>query len=163
MSTATAVFGDAILEKLLDDARTFNAKVSVTGVLFCRDGSFFQYLEGLREGVRMAYGRVCASAGHHRIVELFNGDIDRREFPDWHMGFASASATAMLEMSQASWVAARRTLEESSVHKTDGILFLHSFLRAQRGVPLDSASPGAEVHQQANPAGADPAAFTTSQ
>jgi len=132
MSTATAVVGDAMLETLLADARTFNAKVSVTDVLFHRDGSFFQYLEGPQEGLRRAYGRVRASTSHGRIVELLDSEIDQREFPEWHMGFSVAPLNGLLKLSQASWSAARCRLEKSTSYKTDGILFLHSFLRAQR-------------------------------
>jgi Sensors of blue-light using FAD len=130
MSTARAVFGDGMLEMLLDDARAFNAKVSVTGVLFYRADAFFQYFEGPRKSVEAVYDRVRQSSSHHRIVELADAEIDQREFPAWHMGFAEVPTSALLQLSQASEVAGRRSLEESTAHKTDGILFLHSFLRA---------------------------------
>ena len=132
LSTATGQYEEVGLRKLLEDARSFNDRVSVTGVLLYRKGSFFQYFEGTTEATSLIYQRVRESKSHHRIVELLNDTILEREFPDWNMGILEPVTDPMLWLSQASWAVTRDSLERSQRSKSDGILYLHSFIRAQQ-------------------------------
>jgi hypothetical protein len=105
-SSALVPYSERELESLLADARAFNAKVGVTGVLLHSVGSFFQYIEGPPEGVDEAYARIQAAYGHHQIVELFNGPVQQRAFGDSLMGFAQAPRSTLMKLEQAQWRAA---------------------------------------------------------
>ena len=121
-----------MLEALLQDARSFNEKVGVTGVLLYRDGFFFQYLEGIEEDLAAVYHRIERSADHTRIYVLLNAKVQRREFAMWHMGFFEALDGTFLYLSEAFWNVSLSSLEQSTVSKSDGLLFLHSFINDWR-------------------------------
>lgn len=129
LSTATRPYTTAMLEALLQDARSFNEKVGVTGVLLYRDGFFFQYIEGIEKNLAAVYQRIERSAGHTRIYVLLNAKVQRREFEKWHMGFFEALDGTFLYLSEAFWNVSLSSLEQSTVPKSDGLLFLHSFIK----------------------------------
>jgi hypothetical protein len=128
-STATRPYTRAMLEALLEQARGFNERVGVTGVLLYRDGFFFQYIEGLEKDVGVVYDRIQRSTGHTRIYELLNAEVHCREFAEWNMGFFEAQAGTLLQLSQAAWLVSLSSQEQSTAAKSDGLLFLHSFVR----------------------------------
>ena len=129
LSTATRPYTTAMLEALLQDARSFNEKVGVTGVLLYRDGFFFQYIEGIEKNLATVYQRIERSAGHTRIYVLLNAKVQRREFEKWHMGFFEALDGTFLYLSEAFWNVSPISLEQSTSAKSDGLLFLHSFIK----------------------------------
>ena len=91
-STAARELEAADIDRLLHDARSFNAKYDVTGVLLQHGSRFFQYLEGDSKGVCAAYLRIEASSMHTNIVKLVESPIADREIAAWHMGFCEAPA-----------------------------------------------------------------------
>jgi hypothetical protein len=126
VSSAIHLGSEAELERLLIGARTFNATAKVTGVLLYDAGSFFQYLEGPRQGIDEVYARIKASSLHHGIIQLQNHPIERREFASWQMGFVHAPRSLILSLSQASWVATLSSIG-SGGNAGSGIIMLHSF------------------------------------
>ncbi len=72
----------------LAEVRAFNASCDVTSVLLHDGVYFFQYLEGPAAGVACVYERICRSARHYGVIELFSQPIGRRYFPTSAMGFA---------------------------------------------------------------------------
>jgi hypothetical protein len=129
LSTATRPYTTAMLEALLQDARSFNEKVGVTGVLLYRDGFFFQYIEGIEKNLEEVYQRIERSTGHNRIYVLLNAKVQHREFEKWHMGFFEALDGTFLYLSEAFWNVSLSSLEQSTVPKSEGLLFLHSFIK----------------------------------
>lgn len=91
VSSASAALERADLDRLLDDARAWNASVGVTGVLLHCHGNFMQLLEGPRDAVSQTFSRVLASRQHHGVIELFNGPSDSRLFTDWAMADAQVN------------------------------------------------------------------------
>lgn len=108
VSSAVHRLPDTDLERLLRDARQFNAGAGVSGALLYHQGSFFQYLEGAPTDVDDAFRRVRASRLHHGIVELLHAPVAQRRFASWHMGFSHSSASLLLALSQAAWQSAYR-------------------------------------------------------
>jgi len=87
-STAIADFEEAALVQLLKQARGFNERTGITGVLMYGGGRFVQVLEGCPEVVRCLYDRIAADPRHGRLEKLADGLLPRREFTGWHMSFA---------------------------------------------------------------------------
>ena len=90
-STARRLFSDAMLRELLEQARTRNARLGITGCLLYYDGSFMQYLEGPREGVQAVFASIQRDPRHHQVGLLHQGPIERREFADWWMAAGKVS------------------------------------------------------------------------
>jgi Sensors of blue-light using FAD len=104
VSSAPRALSEAELEALLLSARAHNEQAQITGALLYHDGSFFQYLEGPGSSLDAAYARIAASRRHRGIIQLFRRPVDSRQFDGWHMGFAHAPKSVLLQLSQASWI-----------------------------------------------------------
>jgi len=115
------------LEALLLDARGFNEKVQVSGVLLYHDGTFFQYLEGPADGVAQVYARIRASRSHHSIYELLNNQIKARMFPSWLMGVSNAPASVLLSLARARWHASIQRLQGQADQESEGLALLHGY------------------------------------
>jgi hypothetical protein len=75
------------LRKLLKSVRAANAKLDITGLLLHRQNCFFQVLEGHKSAVQGLYRKIRQDNRHQRCELLFEGDVEKREFTDWRMGF----------------------------------------------------------------------------
>jgi hypothetical protein len=128
VSTATAAMTDATLEALLIEARRLNLKAAVTGVLLYDDGTFMQCFEGPPAAVDEVYTRIRGSRQHTRIVELFNEAVPGRSFPDWLMGFARPTRSALLALSSARWENRSRS-EDGEPKLSPGLALLLHFWR----------------------------------
>lgn len=91
------------VDALLADARDFNARVGVTGVLLLGGGHFFQCFEGTGYATDEVYERIRASGFHHDIVELRSGSAPQREFDRWYMGFCEAPASFLQALEDMNW------------------------------------------------------------
>ncbi|NDI86403.1 BLUF domain-containing protein [Undibacterium crateris] len=122
------------IDALLVDARAFNRKCDVTGVLLHNDGSFFQYLEGSKDAVDLVYERIRRSFSHRNICELVSEPILLRHFSSWSMGFAEGTASELKAIAQAHWNHERRNLKGAS-HVSPGLkLLLHFWQNSKRCV-----------------------------
>lgn len=88
---------DAV-RQMLDRARAHNAEVRITGMLLLVDRSFFQVIEGAPATVARLYDRIALDPRHSRMVKLLHEPIERREFRDWSMGLASATAAELASL-----------------------------------------------------------------
>lgn len=86
-SAARAGMDEAELKRILEAARTRNARREVTGMLLYRDGVFLQLLEGQEVDVRYVYSRIAQDPRHHRVVKLMEETITQRDFASWSMGY----------------------------------------------------------------------------
>ncbi|MBI1397213.1 MAG: hypothetical protein GC151_14670 [Betaproteobacteria bacterium] len=102
-STAAYLMTLADLEALLTDARELNERHGITGVLLYSDGTFMQCFEGEEPAMEETYGRIIASRKHHSIIEMLNEPIERRSFPDWHMGFFGPPEARSLFQDERQW------------------------------------------------------------
>ena len=87
VSSATQELGEDELLALLESARVRNTERNVTGMLLYSGGNFFQVLEGLEADVMAVYTAIERDPRHHDIIEILREPIDKRDFPDWSMGF----------------------------------------------------------------------------
>lgn len=87
-STATREMTERDLSALLEQARTKNERLEITGLLLYRDGAFIQVLEGGRETVDQLFATIEADERHEDVIKLKGEKTHgEREFPKWSMGF----------------------------------------------------------------------------
>ncbi len=86
-SQNTRPFSHQALLALLDKARVTNTALGVTGMLLYKDGAFIQALEGEQATVTDLSERISRDPRHHAYFVCNQQKIDKRQFPDWSMGF----------------------------------------------------------------------------
>src|SRR5688572_26300323 len=91
VSTAVAPFSDEALRALLEQSRTNNARLGLSGLLLYEDGQFMQALEGPDEAVRGLYEIIGRDPRHENVRALMVEPITERQFPDWAMGFQTVT------------------------------------------------------------------------
>lgn len=75
------------LMRLLESARAFNQKNSITGILFYDNQQFGQVIEGERANIMKAWKRIQDDKRHHRIDLLEIREIEQRTYPEWLLRF----------------------------------------------------------------------------
>ncbi|MEO6104776.1 MAG: BLUF domain-containing protein [Pseudoxanthomonas sp.] len=125
------------LDALLVGARSFNQTVNVTGALLHHDGNFLQYFEGPPAAVASVYRRIRNSGQHENLVELLNQPLDTRQFSNWHMAFAEATASVLQEICTDRWEITRSSLD-SQPAPSPGLALLLAFLDKAIHVPSHS-------------------------
>lgn len=93
VSSASWLFSDADLIRLLLEARHNNERLGITGMLVYCDGTFIQVLEGERSVVEQLFQQIEQDPRHHRCVVLLRQDHSGRAFDGWSMGFRASSQT----------------------------------------------------------------------
>jgi len=68
-----------------------NKRDGITGFLHAEHGAFYQYFEGAKPVVEAVFDRVRADKRHSHVTLIVSGETDKRLFPDFDMGFSSAS------------------------------------------------------------------------
>ncbi len=95
VSNAASTFLDADIPGLLDQARTKNARLRITGVLVHHQDKFMQLLEGEREQVFALFATICRDSRHGNIINVWDHRIDERNFSDWSMAFSAPESLAL--------------------------------------------------------------------
>lgn len=135
VSTAIKPLTSQELDELLADARAFNQEVGVTGALLYHDNSFFQYLEGPADGVKIVYDRIKSSRMHKDLIELIYGPAEKREFSDWHMGFTEAPGSLLQQLANAEWTQSLPELQTRAAPSSGLRILLRFWARARRESP----------------------------
>lgn len=116
-SKATRDLTSRDLDRLLEDAQTFNESREVSGVLLHHAGTFFQFFEGPADAVDTVYARIRKATTHDNIVEHLNAPASQRQFASWHMAFCEPPESDLQALETASWEEAvpmtRATYERS--------------------------------------------------
>lgn len=99
-SQATQPFTEAELAGLLRQAREHNDANGLSGLLlYADDGRFVQVLEGEVDDVHELYFmHISRDKRHHHLALLADGRLTVRRFPDWRMGYRSATSEALAEL-----------------------------------------------------------------
>lgn len=87
-------FDDESLLELADCAAAKNEKISVTGYLYYRDGTFLQYIEGEQSQVEMLMAKISQDPRHELISTHVLPKIPELVFPHWYMRFLSSDLPA---------------------------------------------------------------------
>lgn len=77
------------LTMILSEARDFNYKHQISGVLYYANGYFFQYLEGELETLNLLLNKLNNDSRHDNIKLFAIKSLEQRLFPDWSMKYIS--------------------------------------------------------------------------
>lgn len=83
--------GEKGIQDILKEAREFNAKNGITGVLMFRGGIFLQLLEGEEEVVTQLYEKIEKDPRHDNVINILKTKTDKRLYEEWDMGFKEVS------------------------------------------------------------------------
>ncbi|OOQ59354.1 BLUF domain-containing protein [Mucilaginibacter pedocola] len=91
VSTSRTLLGDEILMEILEVSRRNNKLHNITGVLLYCEGSFIQVLEGDDDEVDTIFEKIERDNRHKNVIVMMNEPIEKRNFPNWAMGFGLMS------------------------------------------------------------------------
>ena len=80
VSTAVQEFSAEDLLQLLDQARTKNARLGLTGMLLYTENNFFQVLEGEPAVVDELFQTISHDERHMKMVTIIREPISKRSF-----------------------------------------------------------------------------------
>ncbi|AMJ64904.1 BLUF domain-containing protein [Hymenobacter sp. PAMC 26628] len=84
-STASSLFIETDLQRLLAPWRAKNARLNVTGVLLYSEGNILQVLEGDANALHNLFATISVDPRHHNVVKLADGPVSGRTFTEWSM------------------------------------------------------------------------------
>lgn len=88
-SIACESMGTLMLFNLLNQARSKNARLQITGHLLYADGLFTQCLEGPTQSIDSLWQSIQTDPRHRTISLLMRVPIETRRFKEWTMAFSS--------------------------------------------------------------------------
>lgn len=89
---------EADLVHILSNSRENNKAKHITGMLIYGDGTFIQVLEGNPEDVDNVYDKITQDKRHKNLIVLATGSLNKRNFPDWTMGFTTVNGKELAEL-----------------------------------------------------------------
>jgi hypothetical protein len=75
------------IASILTQARRNNARLEITGALWFTPNYFLQVLEGRRNHINQLYSRLLQDTRHTDAELLSYGEIEKRQFSNWQMGY----------------------------------------------------------------------------
>jgi hypothetical protein len=96
ISSAVKLLTEEELLLLLRQSQEKNAILDVTGMLLYKGGNFMQMLEGEEQTVRELYATIRKDERHKDILTIMTGNIEKRNFDSWSMGFQNMDKIADL-------------------------------------------------------------------
>ncbi|MEM6525628.1 MAG: BLUF domain-containing protein [Bacteroidota bacterium] len=79
------------LKLLAQSSQANNKKIEVSGMLIYLGGKYLQVLEGKKKDVLDLYDKISKDYRHRQVRLLIEGDVNKRNFEDWAMGFKMLS------------------------------------------------------------------------
>ncbi len=90
-SRAAAPVTQQIIESILQQSRSHNPALGITGIL-CHGGDvYMQALEGGREAVNALYMKIVRDTRHREVMLLHYAEVPERHFAGWTMGQVNLS------------------------------------------------------------------------
>jgi hypothetical protein len=92
LSSSPAMLASTDVKQILAVSRINNERRDVTGMLLYRQGNFLQIIEGERDTVEALFKIIARDPRHRQITRMFAQQIEKRDFPNWTMGFREFTA-----------------------------------------------------------------------
>ena len=102
-SRAVAPITPAVMDSILEQSRSNNPRLGITGMLCMSDDLFIQVLEGGRDEVCELYKTIVCDNRHENVRLLVYEEITERRFGHWTMGhvnIAKVNASLLLKYSE---------------------------------------------------------------
>ncbi|MEE1944167.1 BLUF domain-containing protein [Pedobacter sp. KR3-3] len=90
-AVASKEFTEADFEELLEQARSRNAFLDITGKLLHCEGTFIQLLEGNKAAVKEVYESIVKDQRLIAIKTMATGHAEERYYSNWSMDFKEVS------------------------------------------------------------------------
>jgi len=84
-STVPVEDTEAVLQDIVSTSQRRNRDAGITGVLFCENGHFLQFIEGEESDLRRTFGRIERDPRHRHTVVLVDQPVAARSFQDWSL------------------------------------------------------------------------------
>lgn len=117
VSTAAYLINEEELLGILKLARQNNKSNNLTGLLLYHDGSFIQLLEGRKQDVETLYNKIALDPRHFGMIRLLEDYSEKRDFPDWSMGFQRIDASLNKEIEGFSFLLENNPLSSSELQE----------------------------------------------
>lgn len=130
LSKAAQAFSDKELVALLEIAKINNVSDNLTGFLLYHENNFIQLLEGSRDKVEALFKILQQDKRHKNVIRLFSGYAEKRDFPEWSMGFKSIDKSALSVMEHAGLLLEAGSLADEELQKYS--LHVRLFVQAFR-------------------------------
>jgi len=85
-SRASTPTDSSVYDSILEQSRTRNPKLGITGILCFSESLFIQVLEGGRDEVCELYNTIVRDGRHQHVRILGFEEIRERRFGNWTMG-----------------------------------------------------------------------------
>jgi hypothetical protein len=109
-SSSVSLFQEADLVSLLQQSRSYNPSVGLTGILLIDQGSIVQVLEGEQAIIEGLFRRIEKDQRHTDVVKIVDHPIEERSFAGWSMGCKSitnhqlALIKTIVELGEVDWL-----------------------------------------------------------
>ncbi|OKS84869.1 BLUF domain-containing protein [Mucilaginibacter polytrichastri] len=132
MSSATELMNNEQLFELLTVSRKNNTDRNLTGMLLYGEGAFVQVLEGEADILDATYETIKADKRHKNIIQIISGNMEKRNFQNWSMGFKSVDKKMVKEFEDFIDVRNNGLLIEDQTHPA--VIVLKTFASANNMV-----------------------------
>jgi hypothetical protein len=132
LSAGVNWFSETELTDILSISNINNSRNNITGLLLYSEGNFIQLLEGEEQNVKDTYDRISKDQRHKGITPIASGSIDKRNFPEWAMGFKSINSGEMKELDAYNDPSDVKFLDDKDKHLS--INLLKVFIKTARKV-----------------------------
>ncbi len=86
-SVSLSVFSELELTDLLQNSRSKNQRLDITGMLVYHEREIMQIIEGEENIVKELYNTILRDKRHASVEILYQGAIEHRSFNQWSMAF----------------------------------------------------------------------------
>ncbi len=94
VSHAAETLVPADLQQIIAASRRNNWRAGITGCLVHAGQAFAQVLEGRPDVVEATIARIAHDPRHHGLTVVRRQAVDRRDYPDWSMGWVHDASLA---------------------------------------------------------------------
>jgi hypothetical protein len=102
-SRAAHAVSPQTIDSILQQSRTNNPALGITGVLCYGGDVYMQALEGGRDAVNALYMKIVRDERHREVMLLHYAEVPERHFSGWTMGqvnLAKVNASLLLKYSE---------------------------------------------------------------
>ena len=129
LSSASKLLSDGELNYLLKSSKIKNKKYNITGLLLYIDGDFLQVIEGEKQDVLNLFELIKRDERNRSIICVFNENVEKRQFPDWLMGFSQLTYHNLQKMDSFENIT-KTTL--SNINDKVAITFINTFVKSHK-------------------------------
>ena len=87
VSSAIEAVDRSTYQNIALNAVKYNQGVDITGMMILYNGAIIQVLEGSKDTVTSLYEKIFLDQRHKNPITLYGDVIEKRDFPNWSMGF----------------------------------------------------------------------------